>query len=254
MQLCDNCQRVNARGMVPHVRQQQSLTQRYQSRMDFDQARSNMIESQIRTWDVLDQAVLDAIAAVKREDFVPERYRELAFADMQIPLRADMQDPGEVMLTPKLEARMLQELSLTFADRVLEIGTGSGYVTALLARLAREVVSIEIVPEFAEQAQGRLRSAGITNVLLEAGDGANGWEQAGPYDAILLTGSVPVLPPAMRAQLKTGGRLLAVIGNEPVMSATLVVRVSENDYSQRVLFETCIAPLRNVSRASRFVF
>lgn len=222
--------------------------------MDFDQARFNMIESQIRTWDVLDQAVLDAVAAIKREDFVPEQYRELAFADMQIPLRAAASEPGEIMLSPKLEARMLQELALTSHDKVLEIGTGSGYVTALIARLTSQVVSVEIVPEFTERAQGKLQSAGVGNVALEVGDGANGWEQAAPYDAILLTGSVPVLPELFKAQLKPGGRLLAVIGDEPAMTATLITRVTEADYSSRGLFETCIPALRNVPRPSRFVF
>ena len=222
--------------------------------MDFDQARFNMIESQIRTWDVLDQMVLDAVAAVRREDFVPEQYRELAFADMQIPLRAAAGEPGEVMLSPKLEARMIQELALTAQDKVLEIGTGSGYVTALLARLAGHVTSVEIVPEFTESAQGKVQSTGAGNVALEVGDGARGWEQAAPYDAIVLTGSVPVLPDAFKAQLKPGGRLLAVIGNEPVMTATLITRVSESGYSSRGLFETCIPPLRNVARPTRFVF
>jgi len=222
--------------------------------MDFDQARFNMIESQIRTWDVLDQAVLDAVAAIKREDFVPEQYRELAFADMQIPLRAAPREPGEVMLSPKLEARMLQELGVRPQDKVLEIGTGSGYVTALIARLANHVVSVEIVPEFTERAQGKLQSTGVGNVTLELGDGANGWEQAAPFDAILLTASVPVLPDAFKAQLNPGGRLLAVIGDEPVMTATLITRVTESDYSWRGLFETCIPPLRNVSRPTRFVF
>ena len=222
--------------------------------MDFDQARFNMIESQIRTWDVLDQAVLDAVAAIKREEFVPEQYRELAFADMQIPLRAAAREPGEIMLSPKLEARMLQELALTSQDKVLEIGTGSGYVTALMARLTSQVVSVEIVPEFTERAQGKLQSAGVNNVTLEVGDGANGWGLAAPYDAILLTASVPVLPESFKAQLKPGGRLLAVIGEEPVMTATLITRVTEADYSSRGLFETCIPALRNVPRPTRFVF
>jgi protein-L-isoaspartate(D-aspartate) O-methyltransferase len=222
--------------------------------MDFDQARFNMIESQIRTWDVLDQAVLDAVADVKREDFVPDEYRELAFADMQIPLGSAPRDPGEVMLSPKLEARMLQELMLSPEDKVLEIGTGSGYVSALLSRLVSQVVSIEIVPEFTERAQGKLQAAGASNVVLEVGDGANGWERAAPYDAILLTGSVPVLPESFKAQLKHGGRLLAVIGEEPVMTATLITRVTDTDYGMSGLFETCIPALRNVRRPTRFVF
>ena len=222
--------------------------------MDFDQARFNMIESQIRTWDVLDQSVLDAVAAVPREDFVPTHYRQLAFADMQIPLRGAAGEPGEVMLSPKLEARMLQELMLTPQDKALEIGTGSGYFTALLARLAGDVTSVEIEPEFVERAQGKLHAAGVNNVTLEVGDGARGWEVAAPYDAIVLTGSVPLLPDAFKAQLKPGGRLLAVVGDEPAMTATLLTRVDECGFSSRGLFETCIPSLRNVVRPTGFVF
>ena len=217
--------------------------------MDFEQARFNMIESQIRTWNVLDQAVLDSIATVKREDFVAEQYRSLAFADMRIPL-----GHGEVMLTPKLEARMLQVFGLSPDDKVLEIGTGSGYVTALLCNLAGTVVSIEIIPEFNAAARTRLESANFENAALEVADAANGWEQAAPYDAILLTGSVPELPDAFRKQLKVGGRLFAVIGEEPVMMATLITRVSETDYTSARLFETCIPPLRNILKCERFVF
>ena len=208
-----------------------------------------MIESQIRTWNVLDQAVLDSIAAVKREDFVADEYRSLAFADMRIPL-----GHGEVMLTPKLEARMLQEFELSPDDKVLEIGTGSGYVTALLCSLARAVVSIEIIPEFTAVARTRLDSANFENATLEVADAANGWEHAAPYDAILLTGSVPELPDAFREQLNIGGRLLAVIGEEPVMTATLITRVSETGYTTAGLFETCIPSLRNILKRERFVF
>ncbi len=247
MQLCDNCQPIH---MLTAVTCTAVVSTRKRfSRMDFELARTNMIESQIRTWDVLDQAVLDAIAAVKREDFVADEYRSLAFADMQIPL-----GHGEVMLTPKLEARMLQEFRLLPEDKVLEIGTGSGYVTALLCSLARSVVSIEIVPAFTQMARTRLRAANIDNVTLEVADAADGWEQAAPYDGILLTGSVPELPDAFRRQLSVGGRLLAVIGEEPAMTATLISRVSETDYTSTRLFETCIPPLRNIFKRERFVF
>ena len=203
---------------------------------------------------MIESQMLDAVAAVKREDFVLEQYRQLAFADMQVPLREEPVDPGEVMLTPKLEARMLQELGLSPADKVLEVGTGSGYVTALLSRLARQVVSVEIVSAFTELAQRRLQSAGAGNVSLEVGDAANGWAQGAPYDAILLTGSVPTLPSSFKEQLKPGGRLLAVIGEEPAMTGTLVVRVAESSFSSRGLFETCIPALQNVPRNTRFVF
>ena len=207
-----------------------------------------MIESQIRTWDVLDQTVLDALDVVKRETFVPVACRELAFADMQLPL-----GHGEVMLTPKLEARMLQELNLLPNDKVLEIGTGSGYVTALLCHLVRHVVSVELIAEFSSAAMAKLNTAGFRNVTLEVGDGANGWERAGPYDAILLTGSVAALPDAFRNQLNIGGRVLAVIGEEPVMTATLISRVTASDYTRQSLFETNIPPLRNFPQVRHFV-
>ncbi|MEX0960544.1 MAG: protein-L-isoaspartate O-methyltransferase [Burkholderiales bacterium] len=217
--------------------------------MDLEQARFNMIESQVRTWEVLDQTILDLLFQVRREEFVPPQYRELAFADMEIPL-----GHGEVMLTPKLEARMLQELVLTKADRVLEIGTGSGYVTALLARLAGQVMSIERIEELGHAAARKLAGHDLRNIELGIGDGAGGWPQDGPYDAILLTGSVPVLPDAFRQQLDVGGRLLAVIGEEPVMTATIVTRIGDNAFASAGLFETCIPPLRNIPQPERFVF
>jgi protein-L-isoaspartate(D-aspartate) O-methyltransferase len=217
--------------------------------MDVERARINMIESQIRTWGVLDQAVLDLLLEIKREEFVPPQYRALAFADMELPL-----GHGEVMLAPKLEARLAQELALTKADKVLEVGTGSGYEAALLAGLAGQVVTVERIQEFSHEAARRLAGHDIRNVTLEIGDAANGWPRRAPYDAILLTGSVPVLPDAFKNQLAPGGRLLAVIGEEPVMTATLITRISDAAFSSTGLFETCIAPLRNVEQPERFVF
>lgn len=217
--------------------------------MDIERARSNMIESQIRTWEVLDQRVLDILSAVKREAFVPEQYRPLAFVDMEIPL-----GHGEVMLAPKLEARMLQELTLKETDRVLEVGTGSGHMTALLASLAGHVYSVELHQDFSSAAAGKLTAHGIVNVTLEVGDAAQGWSRHAPYDAILLTGSVPVLPPRFRAQLRPGGRLLGVVGDPPVMTARLTTCVTEGAWTDTGLFETCIAPLRNVPQPERFVF
>jgi protein-L-isoaspartate(D-aspartate) O-methyltransferase len=217
--------------------------------MDIERARTNMIESQIRTWEVLDQRVLDTLSAVKREEFVPERYRPLAFVDMEIPLAQ-----GEVMLAPKLEARMLQELTLKESDRVLEVGTGSGYMTALLASLAGHVYSVELHPDLSATAAGKLAAHGIVNATLEVGDAAQGWSRHAPYDAILLTGSVPVLPPRLRAQLRPGGRLLAVVGDPPVMTARLITCVTDGAWNDTGLFETCIAPLRNVPQPERFVF
>jgi protein-L-isoaspartate(D-aspartate) O-methyltransferase len=217
--------------------------------MDLEQARYNMIESQIRTWEVLDQRVLDTLFAVKREEYVPNKYRPLAFVDMEIPL-----GHGEVMLAPKLEARMLQELTLKGSDRVLEVGTGSGYMTALLAALAGHVYSVELHAELSESADAKLTERGVRNVTLETGDAGRGWSRHAPYDAIVLTGSVPLLPKAFEAQLKLQGRLLAVVGTPPVMTARLVTSVSEGVYNEVGLFETCIAQLRNVPQPERFVF
>jgi protein-L-isoaspartate(D-aspartate) O-methyltransferase len=217
--------------------------------MDIEQARFNMIESQIRTWEVLDQRILDLLAAVKRERFVPEKYRPLAFVDMEIPL-----GHGEVMLAPKLEARMLQELTLREGDRVLEVGTGSGHMTALLASLSAHVYSVELYPEFSAAAAATLAAEGFGNVTLEVGDAVRGWARHAPYDAIILTGSVPLVPPAFKAQLRSGGRLLAVVGDPPVMTATLIDCVTEGAYSETGLFETCIPALRNALQPERFVF
>ena len=217
--------------------------------MDIERARANMIESQIRTWEVLDQRVLDTLATVKREEFVPERYRPLAFVDMEIPL-----GHGEVMLAPKLEARLLQELTLAKTDRVLEVGTGSGYMTALLAALAEEVISVELHADFSAAAQTKLERHGIANVTLQAGNGGEGWPSKGPYDAIVLTGSLPLLPAGLRDQLRPGGRLLAIIGDPPVMTARLVTCIVPGVFNETGLFETCIAPLREIRQPERFVF
>jgi protein-L-isoaspartate(D-aspartate) O-methyltransferase len=217
--------------------------------MDFERARFNMVEQQIRPWEVLDQQVLDLLLRVRREDFVPPQYRTLAFADLEIPL-----GHGERMLQPKLEARMLQELALTRDDKVLEVGTGSGYGTALLASLARHVHSVDLIAEFTEGAGAKLKAHGLTNVTLETGDAARGWASRAPYDAIILTGSVPILPPAFAASLSPGGRLIAVVGEPPVMEARLITCVSAGAFRSVDLFETCIPPLRNVLQPERFVF
>ena len=216
---------------------------------DVERARFNMVEQQIRPWDVLDPAVLDLLMRVHREDFVPPQHRSLAFADLEIPL-----GHGETMLAPKLEARMLQELDLRPEDAVLEVGTGSGYMTALLAGLARHVYSVDLVPEFTREAAPRLAAAGIRNVTLETGDAARGWDKHGPYDAIVLTGSVPVLAENFQQSLKPGGRLLAVVGSAPVMQARLITCAGNNAFRSVTLFETCIAPLKNAPQLQRFVF
>jgi protein-L-isoaspartate(D-aspartate) O-methyltransferase len=216
--------------------------------MDFERARFNMIEQQIRTWDVLDQEVLDLLFTVRREDYVPSAYRELAFADLEIPL-----GDGERMWTPKMEARVLQELELRKDESVLEIGTGSGYLTALLAARSAEVTSVEIVPRLASEAQAKLRRAGVANIRLEIGDGALGYGDA-QYDAIVLTGSTPVLPESWLAQLKPGGRLFAVVGDPPVMTARMTHWTGPGAITSQDLFETVIAPLRNAAQPRRFVF
>jgi len=208
-----------------------------------------MVESQIRTWEVLDQRVLDTVLEVKREAFAPSQYASLAFVDMEIPI-----GHGEVMLAPKLEARMLQELTLKKTDQVLEVGTGTGYMTALLAALAGRVCSVELHEDFVEAAAGRLKRLGIGNATVEVGDGHLGWARHAPYDAILLTGSVPAVPAEMKAQLRVGGRLLAVVGEPPIMTAILYTCVAEGALNEVGLFETCIAPLRNLARPERFVF
>ena len=205
--------------------------------MDFEQARFNMVEQQIRPWDVLDQRVLDLLLRVRREDFVPQQYRALAFADMEIPL-----GHGERMLPPRMEARMLQELVLRPRDKILEVGTGSGYMTALLASLANHVYSVEIIPEFTQTAGTRLSAHGITNVTLETGDAARGWDRHAPYDAIVLTGSVPVLADTFPKSLLPGGRLIAVVGEPPVMEARLVTCAAAGAY--------CATGLRSRSSAA----
>jgi len=217
--------------------------------LDFERARFNMVEQQIRPWEVLDPRVLDLLMRVRREEYVPARFRELAFADMEIPI-----GHGETMLAPKIEARMLQELALAPEDRILEVGTGSGYLTALLASLGSHVYSVDIVPEFTRTAGVKLAAHGVTNVTLESGDAARGWDRHAPYDAVVVTGSLPVLPDAFPKSLRPGGRLIVVVGEPPVMEAQLIACVAAGAYSTTGLFETCIAPLRNAVQPERFVF
>jgi protein-L-isoaspartate(D-aspartate) O-methyltransferase len=216
--------------------------------MDIEQARFNMVEQQIRTWDVLDQDVLDLLFAVRREDFVPAPYRLLAFADLEIPL-----GDGARMWAPKMEARVIQELKLRRGESVLEIGTGSGYLTALLARQGAQVTSVEINPRLAKESKTKLARAGFGSVEHAQGDGARGWGRA-TYDAIVLTGSTPVLPDAFVLQLNPGGRVFAVVGEPPVMMARLVRWVAPGALAKRILFETVIDPLTNAATPARFEF
>jgi protein-L-isoaspartate(D-aspartate) O-methyltransferase len=218
-------------------------------RMDFEQARFNMVEQQVRTWDVLDPAVLGLLGTIPRELFVPEGRRELAFADLELPI-----GHGEVMLAPKLQARIVQEVTVAPTDRILEIGTGTGYLTALLAKLGAAVTSVEIHDDLAAASRARLAGLGIDNVRIDTGDGAHGWDTAQAYDVIVLSGSLPMLPDTLQKQLKPGGRLFAIVGERPVMSARLIVREGEHAFTGVTLFETVVDSLRNAPQPGRFVF
>ena len=217
--------------------------------MNIEQARFNMIEQQIRPWEVLDPQVLDLLFVVKREDFVPPAYRNLAFADMEIPIGS-----GQVMLAPRVEARLMQELAIKNTDKVLEIGTGSGYMAALLAARADHVVTVESRPEIADFARQNLERAGVANVTIEIGDGANGWSQRGPYDAIVVSGALPSLPDALLKQLRLGGRLAAIVGEAPVMEAQLVTCSAEVVYNTVNLFETVVPKLDSGNAKPGFSF
>jgi protein-L-isoaspartate(D-aspartate) O-methyltransferase len=213
-----------------------------------------MIEQQIRPWDVLDQSVLDLLPLVRREEFVPSEYRSLAFTDMEVPLKVDGVDTGEKMFAPKLEARFLQELGIKPHEHVLEIGTGSGYMAALLAHKAQHVLSIEIDERLRRFAAANMARAGIGSVRIELGDGARGWPARAPYDVVMISGSLPALPDGLLSQLKVGGRLGVIVGESPVMSAQVITRVADNGFDTVRLFETDIAALRNAWRPSTFRF
>jgi protein-L-isoaspartate(D-aspartate) O-methyltransferase len=217
--------------------------------MNIEQARFNMVEQQIRTWEVLDQTVLDLLYVVRREEFVPDAYRMLAFSELEIPIGA-----GQKMMQPKVEARILQEVAPKSTDRVLEVGTGSGYMAALLAHRARHVHSVEILPELKRLGEANLRRAGVANVTVEGGDAARGWAKQAPYDVIVLTGSTPELPEAFMDQLAPGGRLFAVVGEAPVMEARLVTYVAPASFNTVDLFETILAPLANALERDKFEF
>ena len=229
--------------------------------MDIEQARFNMLEQQIRPWNVLDTSVLDLIGEVKREDFVAPAYRALAFTDTDIPLLVDGRPSGEVMLAPKVEARILQELAIKPTDSVLEIGTGSGYMAALMGRLAHQVLSLEILPALAATASANLQRAGARNVEVQVRNGADLAAAVGEhrFDVIVLSGSVPFLPPEWLDRLNDGGRLAAIVGDLPVMTAELHTRGTEQDASagtvtRRVLFDTLARPLVGFPRKTQFSF
>ncbi len=217
--------------------------------MNVEQARFNMIEQQVRPWDVLDTDVLDLLMTIKREEFVPATYRDLAFADMEVPLGSDA-----VMMAPKIEARVLQELRLRKSDKVLEIGTGSGYMAALMAAKAGHVTTVEIVPQLAEQARANLRKAGINNVTVETGNGAEGLPAQAPFDVIVVSGGMLDVPKLLLEQLRVGGRLMAFVGEAPVQSAQLVVCIEPGRFRTTNVFETLVPMLNRVPSRSRFEF
>ncbi len=217
--------------------------------MNVEQARFNMIEQQIRPWDVLDTSVLALLSVVRREDFVPPAYRSLAFMDIEIPLPG-----GHKMLSPKLEARLVQELNLSKYDRVLQIGAGSGYVAALIAHKAQRVIALEDNAELAELARQNLRRAQVHNAEVVQADGSHGLTAQAPFNAIVLTGSVTTVPQALLDQLKPGGRLLAIVGREPVMQATLFTKSEQGSLSTQILFDTVVAPLEHMATEPGFTF
>ncbi len=225
--------------------------------MNTEIARFNMIEQQIRPWDVLDQTVLSLLATVRREDFVPQGLKALAFVDTQVPLLKTAAGDTVSMLEPKVEARLLQELQVQRHEKVLEIGTGSGFMAALLSHRAQWVFSLECQPELAATARASLQRNGITNVQVldvSAAAGTQGLPAEGPFDVILLSGSVAEVPQALLAQLKVGGRLAAIVGSEPVMRARLFTRNSETAWAQTDLFDTVAPRLQGFGEPTRFAF
>ncbi len=217
--------------------------------MNFERARFNMVEQQVRTWEVLDARVLEVLETVHREDFVPVRYRKLAFADLSIPL-----SHGECMMRPNVEGRMLQALDLDADETVLEIGTGSGFVTACLAHLARRVVSVELYEDLLAEAASRLKDKHVENVELFQGDVLAGWQPEQAHDVVVVTGSVPAVPEAFRGWVNPGGRLFVVTGASPAMEARLLTRIGVSEWQEESLFETELPRLANAEPPPRFEF
>ncbi len=219
--------------------------------MDLNQARFNMIEQQVRPWEVLDPQVLELLSVVRREDFVPLAHQALAFVDMNIPLG---NQPGQTMLAPRVQARLVQDLAVKKTDKVLEIGTGSGFTTALLAHQAAQVLSYEIDAALAAQAQANLQKAGIGNAKVRHADGSQGAAAEGPFDVILLAGSVAEVPQALLDQLAVGGRLAAIVGEEPMMRATLVTRTSASHFTATQPWDVNAPRLSGFAEPSAFRF
>jgi protein-L-isoaspartate(D-aspartate) O-methyltransferase len=225
--------------------------------IDYELARFNMIEQQIRPWDVLDLEILELLSLVRREDFVPLAHKALAFADMQIPLLQPTDvamQQGHCMLEPKVEARMLQDLRVHRHEKVLEVGTGSGHMAALLAHRAERVISLELHPELVQLARANLQRAGVTNADVRQADGAEGLPAEGPFDVIALSGSVAEVPSSLLAQLKVGGRLGAIVGFEPVMRATFITRTGETTFTTAQPWDTLAPRLAHFPEPSRFHF
>ena len=212
-------------------------------------ARHNMVEQQIRPNNVLDQKVLDVIAQSPREDYMPEAYRNVAYCDISIPLGND-----EFVLTPRLEGKILQALQIQPTDKILEVGTGSGHLTSLLAQMGEYVYSVELDASLKATAESTLASHNVTNITVEQGDAARGWDAHQPYDVIVLTGSLPLLPDSFKETLTFGGRLFAIVGQSPVMEATLVTRLDEEHWRSQVLFDADVPPLHNAIQPKRFKF
>lgn len=217
--------------------------------LNIEQARFNMIEQQIRPWDVSDAAVLELLNVVKREDFVPAAYKAMAFADMAVPLPAE-----QVMLPPRIQARLLQDAAVQPTDKVLEIGTGSGFTTAMLASQAQRVISLEINPELADLARANLQRANIHNAEVRCADGARGAAADAPFDVIFLGGSVSEVPQALLTQLKVGGRLVAIVGTEPIMHAQVITRTSESNFKTDEKWDDNAPRLVNFPQPSSFKF
>jgi len=221
--------------------------------MNIETARFNMIEQQIRPWEVLDGQVLSLLSIVKRENFVPLAHKSLAFADMEIPLQSSG-SKGQCMLAPKVEARLLQDADIKATDKVLEVGTGSGYMAALLAHQAASVLSFEIDPALAQMARTHLQNEGIANVEVRQADGSHGAPADGPFDVIVLSGSVPDVPQHLLKQLKLGGRLLAIVGEEPVMRASVITRNGEQQWQTSEPWDTMAPRLQGFPEHNRFSF
>ena len=219
----------------------------------FEVDRYNMVEQQIRPWNVSNPDILALLGRMHREDFVPAAYRNLAFSDLEIPLREGAAGEGPAMLAPKVEARILHDLHVQPHESVLEVGTGSGFMAALLGQRARQVLTLEIDADLALQARQRLEASGATNVMVRTADGAQGAAADGPFDVIVLSGSVAVVPKALLEQLKPGGRLFAVVGDEPMMRATIVTR-TDAGFTTSQPWDFVTPRLQNFTEPSRFAF